>query len=52
MLTSVLDKLQVAPLIGEFLPSQLFSVLGTFYTVFVFRVFHQAQSDATTTPDA
>jgi len=52
MLTSVLDKLQVAPLIGEFLPSQLFSVLGTFYTVFVFRVFHQAQSEAKTTPDA
>ncbi|WP_320827718.1 hypothetical protein [Reinekea sp.] len=52
MLTSVLNNLPIAPFFSEFLPSQLFNVLGTFYAVFVFRVFHQAQGEANTTPDA
>jgi len=52
MLTSVLSKLPIAPFFSEFLPSQLFSVLGIFYAVFVFRVFHQAQAEAKTGPDA
>jgi len=51
MLTSVLNKLPIAPFFSEFLPSQLFSVLGTFYAVFVFRVFHEAQGKAKATPD-
>lgn len=52
MLTNLLNELEIAPFFSEFLSSQLFSVLGTFYAVFVFRVFHQAQNDVKATPDA